>query len=123
MTDAELQDQVSVINVLSLSLLVVLLICLMFAGKRASLSDLSVKLIAIDGVEDGVFFVPEKKICNRATGSAGRFFLASAGNYHRVGDHDRSCLYSAPVKESGEDPRNEMGKTPRKLFTAALEHR
>jgi acyl-coenzyme A synthetase/AMP-(fatty) acid ligase len=42
------------------------------AGKRASLGDLNAKLLAIDGVRDGVIFMPDRDARNEADGSVHR---------------------------------------------------
>lgn len=87
------------------------------AGKRASLSDLSIKLQQIDGVDDAVFFLPE------SNGVAKKRPAALAVSRRPVRELLQALAQQIdpvflprPLKLVAAIPRNELGKTPRHLL-------
>lgn len=92
------------------------------AGKRASLADLNRRLLAIDGVVDGVIF-------QREAGCAGvqrlaALVVAPALGEGAILDALRAAMDPAflprPLRKVDKLPRNETGKLPRDALLAAL---
>ena len=92
------------------------------AGKRVSLNDLNIKLQSIDGVEDGVFVVPDKnnKPGTRlaaiivAPETTAEFVLAALG---KVLD---PVFLPRPLLKADKLPRNATGKLPREALLQLL---
>ena len=94
------------------------------AGKRASLGDLTRKLLAIPGVEDGVVFQ-----CDQAGGDGVRRIAALAV----APALDEAAILAAlrcaidpvflprPLKRVAALPRNDTGKLPRQALAALLQ--
>ena len=93
------------------------------AGNRTSLADLNHKLLAIEGIRDGVFFLPET-----APGAATRlacFAVAPGIGERRIMDALRQTLDPAflprPLFRVPALPRNETGKLPRQALLDLFE--
>ena len=94
------------------------------AGKRASLADLNRKLLGIDGVEDGVFFLPDND--SGATARLICFVRAPGVAEEAITAALRQLLDPAflprPLFRVAELPRNDTGKLSRqallRLFAA-----
>ena len=97
------------------------------AGKRASLADLTRRLLAIEGVRDAVLFQPRAG-CGRddpprrcARGRAG---CSARQIRDRLAAERRSGVPAAPAAASSTAlPRNELGKLPREQLLAMLQRR
>ena len=92
-------------------------------GKRASLADLTSRLMAVEGVSDAVVFQPE------AAGDAGVRRLAAlvvaeglteADVLARLAPAVDPVFLPRPLVFVSRLPRNEVGKLPRDRLTAAL---
>ncbi|MBE9519749.1 MAG: acyl-CoA synthetase [Proteobacteria bacterium] len=86
------------------------------AGKRASLADLNQKLLSINGIQDGVFFVPEEKTSSTARLVA--FVVVSDTSENEIRQKlstmiDRAFL-PRPLLLVKKLPRTESSKLPRK---------
>jgi acyl-coenzyme A synthetase/AMP-(fatty) acid ligase len=93
------------------------------AGKRASLSDLTRRLLAIEGVQEAVVFQPDAD----AVGTIRRVAaLVVAPNLTAREVLDRlaggvdSAFLPRPLLIVDELPRNELGKLPRERLLRAL---
>jgi acyl-coenzyme A synthetase/AMP-(fatty) acid ligase len=93
------------------------------AGKRASLADLTRRLMDVPGVSDGVVFQPD------ATDSTGVRRLAAlvvaeglteTDVLERLGPAVDPAFLPRPVVLVSRLPRNDVGKIPRDLLLAAL---
>lgn len=93
------------------------------AGKRASLADLTRRLLAIPGVEDAVVFQPDD------TGSVAVHRLAAlvvaptldeAGILRQLGAAIDPVFLPRPLLRVPSLPRNDVGKLPRAALLAAL---
>jgi acyl-coenzyme A synthetase/AMP-(fatty) acid ligase len=78
------------------------------AGKRASLAELNIRLSAIEGVEDGVFFLPEE-------GARLSAFVVAPGMEEKVilgrlAEHIDPVFLPRPLYLVDHLPRNETGK-------------
>jgi acyl-coenzyme A synthetase/AMP-(fatty) acid ligase len=92
------------------------------AGHRASLGDLTQKLLAVDGVQDGVFFLPEDQ------GASTRLtaVVVAPGKSH---DEIRRALrwsidpvfLPRPLLLVPRLPRNETGKLPQEALRRLVE--
>jgi acyl-coenzyme A synthetase/AMP-(fatty) acid ligase len=88
-------------------------------GKRASLSDLAAKLLEIEGVSDGVVFMPRGAQHQRPAAlvvsdlSARQIARLLARRIDPV-------LLPRPIKKVAAIPRNETGKAPDRLLQEAL---
>ncbi len=92
------------------------------AGKRASLSELTRRLLAIDGVEDAVVFQPDgdgpvQRVAALVVAPA---HLASATILARLRDVVDPAFLPRPLVRVAALPRNEVGKLPRECLVAAL---
>lgn len=89
------------------------------AGKRASLADLTQQLLSVDGVVDGVIFMPSDD------GRCAALVVAPACTREQVMTALAARLDPAfmprPLKLVSRLPRNETGKLPRAVLLAALE--
>jgi acyl-coenzyme A synthetase/AMP-(fatty) acid ligase len=94
------------------------------AGNRASLSDLTLKLNAIEGVRDGVFVVPD----SQAGEDAARVVaLVVAPDLDKkeilamLAEHVDPVFLPRPLYQVDSLPRNAMGKLPREALSRLLE--
>lgn len=92
------------------------------AGKRASLADLTRRLLAIPGVQDAAVFQPDA-----ASGIVRRvaaLVVAPSLTAERIHDHLARTVDPAfiprPLLLVSQLPRNEVGKLPRDRLLAAL---
>jgi len=93
------------------------------AGKRASLADLTRRLLSLDGVVDAVVFQPP----SRAAGTAGRcaaLVVSPSLTSREISRRLRGLLDAAfvprPLILVPELPRNELGKLPREKLLEIL---
>ncbi len=96
------------------------------AGKRGSLNDLKIKLCALDGVSDAVFFMPDEKPDEKARLSA--FIVAPNLSSKEINlflsQHVDSAFIPRPLIKVEKLPYNETGKLPRKnLLNLFKQHR
>lgn len=95
------------------------------AGKRASLADLNHKLLAIDGVQDGVFFQPDAD--ESSTTRLVAFVVAPQLDEKQLLEQLRLQMDSAflprPIIKLEQLPREKTGKLPRKNLQALLNNR
>ncbi|OQW35420.1 MAG: hypothetical protein A4E19_01235 [Nitrospira sp. SG-bin1] len=94
------------------------------AGHRVSLGDLNRKLLQIDGVEDGVFFLPDEE-----AGSVTRlmaFVVAPGQTSEDVQKALRACIdpvfLPRPLVCVPSLPRNGTGKLPREAVSELARH-
>ena len=93
------------------------------AGKRASLSDLTRRLLAIDGVRDAVLFQPEAEtsgVIRRITALVVAPGLTSAAILDRLAPGVDPAFLPRPLVLVDALPRNEVGKLPRERLLEAL---
>jgi len=95
------------------------------AGKRASIGDLNTRLCRIDGVEDGVFFMPDEG--QRMTAFVVAPGLNDADLLRALGRLIDPVFLPRPLFFVTSLPRNETGKLTRKalvdLYQALMEKR
>ncbi len=96
------------------------------AGKRGSLNDLKIKLCALDGVEDAVFFMPDEHPDEKARLAA--FVIAPDLNVKEINSlfsHQvDNAFVPRPLIKVEKLPYNETGKLPRKnLVTLFKQYR
>jgi len=94
------------------------------AGKRALLSDLNHSLLAIDGVKDGTFFMPDTHPANRETRLTA--FVVAPGLskdelLNQLRKNIDSVFLPRPLKFVDALPRNATGKLPRGKLAEMLE--
>jgi acyl-coenzyme A synthetase/AMP-(fatty) acid ligase len=91
------------------------------AGKRASLQDLTLKLLSLEGVEDAAFFVPEEGPSGQVR-RLGAFVVApgrTAAELKRLlRERVDPAFMPRPLALVDSLPRNEAGKLPRKRLEA-----
>lgn len=87
-------------------------------GKRESLSDLNLQLAAIDGVDDGVIFMPDSGSRHPAALVVSRQLSARAVR-RELGRHVDAVFLPRPIFIVDELPRQETGKIARKALLAA----
>lgn len=94
------------------------------AGKRASLGDLTRRLLAVEGVRDGVVFQLDPcartgvaRIAALAVVSPG---LTEAGVLSALREHLDAVFLPRPLRLVDALPRNETGKLPRDALAALL---
>jgi acyl-coenzyme A synthetase/AMP-(fatty) acid ligase len=94
------------------------------AGKRASLADLTRRLLGIPGVEDAVIFQPD----NQGAGGVRRvaaLVVAPSLSAEAIHDLLTRCMdpvfIPRPLVKVPALPRNELGKLPRDRLLAALQ--
>ena len=94
------------------------------AGKRASLGDLNTRLLAIDGVEDGVF-VARGADDDGKVRRLGCLYVSSSLNEDAVIDALRGVIDPAflprPIRRVSQLPRNDLGKLPYHQLLAMLD--
>jgi len=94
------------------------------AGNRASLSDLTLKLNAIEGVRDGVFLMPD---CQAGEDVSRVVALVVAPDLDKkkilamLAEHVSPVFLPRPLYQVDSLPRNAMGKLPRKALLRLLE--
>lgn len=92
------------------------------AGKRASIADLNLKLLAIPGVKDGVIFYPEEKDQNvtRLIALVVAPELTPKDILQELKQHFDAAFLPRPIYQVAELPREKSGKLPRKNLLALL---
>ena len=96
------------------------------AGKRASLADLTRRLLEVPGVSDGVVFQPEPQ---DGTGVRRLAALVVAGGLseaevlQRLGEAMDPVFLPRPLVLVARLPRNDVGKLPRDWLLSALHRR
>ena len=95
-------------------------------GKRASLSDLNIKLNEINGIEDAIFFIPEE---NSADGDVKRLMafvvapeISEKDIVNRLSKLVDPVFLPRPLFIVDELPRNETGKITRALLLEMAEN-
>ena len=90
------------------------------AGKRASMADLNLKLLAIPGVKDGVIFYPEEKsqTVTRLIAFVVAPELTTQQILQELKQHFDAAFLPRPVYQVAELPREKSGKLPRKNLLA-----
>lgn len=114
---ALLQDQLQLNHDGSFSLLGRNADMINVAGKRASLADLSLKLLAIDGVSDGVVFLPEREQANQRPVALVVSDLPAKHILQQLALQVDAAFLPRPLRKVPCLPRNETGK----LTHAALQ--
>lgn len=114
---ALLQDQLHLHDPQSFSLLGRNADMINVAGKRASLADLSLKLLAIEGVRDGVFFLPERDAANQRPAALVVSDLPEKHILQQLALQMDAAFLPRPLRKVAQLPRNETGK----LTYAALQ--
>ena len=87
------------------------------AGKRASLADLSLKLLAINGVHDGLFFLPIRDTANQRPAALVVSDLTEKQILQQLALHMDPAFLPRPLRKVDRLPRTETGK----LTHAALQ--
>jgi acyl-coenzyme A synthetase/AMP-(fatty) acid ligase len=91
------------------------------AGKRGSLADLSHKLRLLDGVDDGVFFLPDNDgVANQRPAALVVSRLTRHQILSALAQSIDPVFLPRPLKIVAEIPRNEVGKIPRQLLQQHL---
>lgn len=80
------------------------------AGKRASLNDLTQKLLAVPGVEDGVLFIPDG--AERPAALVVAPSLAESEILQALAPQLDAVFLPRPLRKVEKLPRNELGKLP-----------
>jgi acyl-coenzyme A synthetase/AMP-(fatty) acid ligase len=90
------------------------------AGKRASMADLNLKLLAIPGIKDGVIFYPEEKAdtVTRVVAFVVAPELSAQQILQELKQHFDSAFLPRPIYQVSELPREKSGKLPRKNLLA-----
>jgi acyl-coenzyme A synthetase/AMP-(fatty) acid ligase len=94
------------------------------AGNRASLSDLTLKLNAIEGVRDGVFVMPDSQAGKRTARVAALVVapdLSKKEILSMLAEHVSPVFLPRPLYQVDSLPRNAMGKLPREALSQLLE--
>lgn len=93
------------------------------AGKRASLADLTRRLLAIPGVQDAVVFQPEAAasgVVRRVAALVVAPELTTEAIAEQLAHSVDSAFIPRPLVKVTALPRNEVGKLPREKLLAAL---
>jgi acyl-coenzyme A synthetase/AMP-(fatty) acid ligase len=93
------------------------------AGKRASLADLTRRLLAIPGVKDGVFFQPDRSDgagVQRLAALVVTEGLSEAEVLAQLAPGMDPVFLPRPLVFVSRLPRNDLGKLPRENLLAAL---
>lgn len=92
------------------------------AGKRVALGDLNRQLLAIDGVRDGTFFLPDPEPGREARLTA--FVVAPGRTREQILEALRARIDAVflprPLRLVEQLPRNATGKLPRQHLTALV---
>lgn len=94
------------------------------AGKRASLADLTRRLLSIDGVQDAVVFQPDHgavATIRRVAALVVAPGLTAAQVHDRLAASVDSAFMPRPLLVVESLPRNELGKLPREVLLAQLQ--
>ena len=94
------------------------------AGNRASLSDLTLKLNAIEGVRDGVFIMPDGQTGEDVTRVAALIVAPDLDKMEvlsMLAEHVSPVFLPRPLYHVDSLPRNAMGKLPREALLRLLE--
>ncbi len=93
------------------------------AGKRASMADLNLKLLAIPGVKDGIIFYPEEKTetVTRVVAFVVAPELTPQDVLQELKQHFDAAFLPRPIYQVAELPREKSGKLPRKNLLALLD--
>jgi acyl-coenzyme A synthetase/AMP-(fatty) acid ligase len=94
------------------------------AGNRASLSDLNLKLNAIEGVRDGVFILPESSADEDVWRLAALVVapdLEKTEILAALAERVNPVFLPRPLYKVGSLPRNAMGKLPREALSQLLQ--
>jgi acyl-coenzyme A synthetase/AMP-(fatty) acid ligase len=94
------------------------------AGNRASLSDLNIKLNAIEGVRDGIFVVPPSQADTdvwRVTALVVAPDLEKKEILAALAERINPVFLPRPLYKVDSLPRNAMGKLPREALSRLLE--
>ena len=93
-------------------------------GKRASLADLTRRMMAVPGVTDAVVFQPERSDVRRRCSDLRLWLVAEglteAASARRPGGRDGPGVPASAARILSRLPRNEVGKLPREQLLAAL---
>jgi acyl-coenzyme A synthetase/AMP-(fatty) acid ligase len=93
------------------------------AGKRASLADLTRRLLAIPGVQDAVVFQPDTPsagVVRRVAALVVAPHLTPESISEQLAHSVDSAFIPRPLVRVSSLPRNEVGKLPRERLLAAL---
>lgn len=94
------------------------------AGKRASLSDLNQKLNAIEGVQDGVFVMPEDDDENKSVTRLAALVVApdldQTTLLNDLAEYIDPAFMPRPLYKVDQLPRNETSKLPRSVLLDLL---
>lgn len=93
------------------------------AGNRASLSDLTLKLNAIEGVRDGVFLMPDSQTgedISRVVALVVAPDLDKKQILATLAEHIGPVFLPRPLYLVDSLPRNAMGKLPREALSRLL---
>jgi acyl-coenzyme A synthetase/AMP-(fatty) acid ligase len=93
------------------------------AGKRASLAELTGRLLRLPGVEDGVMFMPSDHDNARLAALVVAPGLSETGLLDALTQQIDPAFLPRPLRIVGRLPRNELGKLPRAELLALLEPR
>jgi acyl-coenzyme A synthetase/AMP-(fatty) acid ligase len=94
------------------------------AGKRVSLGELNHLLLAIEGVEDGVFFLPEEGDEARTVRLAAAVVSSRLSNgelLRALREKIDPAFLPRPLLRPTSLPRNETGKLPRHALLQLLQ--
>ncbi len=94
------------------------------AGNRASLSDLTLKLNAIEGVRDGVFVMPDSQageVVPRVAALVVAPDLDKKEILAMLAEHVSPVFLPRPLYQVDSLPRNAMGKLPHEALSRLLE--
>ena len=94
------------------------------AGKRASLADLTQRLLAVEGVRDAVLFQPQPDSVATIRRLAA-LVVAPGCSAREISERLAASVDPAflprPLRIVDSLPRNELGKLPRELLLAMLQ--
>ncbi|HUS25402.1 MAG TPA: AMP-ligase, partial [Candidatus Binatia bacterium] len=91
------------------------------AGKRASLTELTGKLLGVPGVQDGVVFLPGEEMPRaRLAALVVAPGLAEAAILDALARQMDPVFLPRPLKKVDRLPRNALGKLPREQLLALL---
>lgn len=92
------------------------------AGKRGSLADLNQRLLAIEGVEDGVIIQPDagQGPVSRLAALVVAPAMSEEAILQALREHTDAVFLPRPLYKVNKLPRNETGKLPRKAVLAML---
>jgi acyl-coenzyme A synthetase/AMP-(fatty) acid ligase len=91
------------------------------AGKRSSLVALNHQLMAVPGVQDGTFLIPDGDDCLRLMAFAVAPGLASTTIISHLRQHIDPAFLPRPLILLDSLPRNPLGKLPREALLALAE--